>query len=72
VIVVSNASPLIILAKISFFQLPQLLFNEITISEEVWDEIVVKGAGLPGSTETQQEVSLGGLQMGALEKLLQS
>lgn len=53
-IVVSNASPLIILAKISYFNLPQRLFNKITISEEVWDEVVVKGAGLPGSTETQQ------------------
>jgi uncharacterized protein len=54
VIVVSNASPLIILAKISYFNLPQRLFNKITISEEIWDEVVVKGAGLPGSTETQQ------------------
>ena len=40
-IVVSNASPLIILAKISYFHLPQRLFNKITISEEVWDEVVV-------------------------------
>jgi predicted nucleic acid-binding protein len=54
VIVVSNASPLIVLAKISYFHLPQRLFNKITISEEVWDEVVIKGAGLPGSTETRQ------------------
>ena len=53
-IIVSNASPLIILAKISYFHLPQRLFNEITISEDVWDEVVVKGAGLPGSAETQR------------------
>jgi predicted nucleic acid-binding protein len=53
VIVVSNASPLIILAKISYFHLPQRLFNEITISEDVWDEVVINGAGLPGSAETQ-------------------
>jgi predicted nucleic acid-binding protein len=53
VIIVSNASPLIILAKISYFHLPQRLFNEITISEDVWDEVVIKGAGLPGSAETQ-------------------
>jgi len=48
--VVSNASPLIIdhlLAKISYFHLPQQLFNKITIFEEVWDEVVVKSAGLP-------------------------
>ena len=38
-IVVSNASPLIILTKISYFYLPQRLFNEITISEEVWDTV---------------------------------
>jgi len=37
VIVVSNASTLIILVKISRFHLPQRLFNKITISEEVWD-----------------------------------
>jgi predicted nucleic acid-binding protein len=48
VIVVSNASTLIILAKISHFHLPQRLFIEITISEEVWDEVVVNGAGLLG------------------------
>lgn len=53
-IVVSNASPLIILAKLSLFDLPQRLFNEITISQEVWDEVVINGAGLPGSAETQQ------------------
>ena len=53
-IVVSNASPLIILAKISHFYLLQRLFKEITISEEVWDEVVVNGAGLPGSAEAQQ------------------
>jgi hypothetical protein len=53
VIIVSNASPLIILAKISYFNLPQRLFNEITISEDVWDEVVIKGAGFPGSAETR-------------------
>lgn len=35
-IIVSNASPLIILAKLSLFDLPQRLFNGITISEDVW------------------------------------
>jgi uncharacterized protein len=71
VIVVSNASPLIILAKISFFHLPQLLFNEITISEEVWDEIVVKGAGLPGSTETQQADQSGWIHIAQLSNSAQ-
>lgn len=65
-IVVSNASPLIILAKISLFNLPQRLFNEITISEEVWDEIVIKGAGLPGSTETSAASQAGWIHIAQL------
>jgi predicted nucleic acid-binding protein len=32
----------------------QKLFNEITISQEVWNEVVVRGAGLAGSSETSQ------------------
>jgi predicted nucleic acid-binding protein len=66
VIAVSNASPLIILAKISHFHLPQRLFNEITISEEVWDEVVVDGAGLPGSAETQQANKSGWIHIARL------
>src|SRR5262245_491466 len=65
-IVVSNASPLIILAKISYFNLPQLLFNKMTISEEVWEEVVVKGAGLPGSAETQQASQSGWIHIAQL------
>ncbi len=65
-IVVSNASPLIILAKISYFHLPQRLFNKITISEEVWDEVVVKGSGLPGSIETQQASQSGWIHISQL------
>ena len=65
-IVASNASPLIILAKISYFHLPQRLFNEITISEEVWDEVVIKGAGLPGSTETEAASQSGWIHIAQL------
>jgi predicted nucleic acid-binding protein len=39
---------------------------EITISEEVWDEIVVKGAGLPGSTEAQQADQSGWIHIAQL------
>ncbi|MEP6912442.1 MAG: DUF3368 domain-containing protein [bacterium] len=53
-IVVSNATPLIILAKVGYFELLQKLFAEITISQEVWTEVVVKGAGRSGSAETAQ------------------
>lgn len=53
-IVVSNATPLITLAKVGHFDLLQKLFTEVTISEEVWNEVVVKGAGRSGSGETSQ------------------
>jgi predicted nucleic acid-binding protein len=54
VIVVSNSTPLITLAKVGYFDLLQKLFNEITISQEVWNEVVVRGTGLAGSSETSQ------------------
>jgi len=38
VIVVSNASPLILLSKLGHLDLLSRLFNEIVISQEVWDE----------------------------------
>lgn len=53
-IVVSNATPLITLAKVGYFDLLQKLFSEITISGEVWNEVVVQGAGRSGSMETAQ------------------
>lgn len=53
-IVVSNSTPLITLAKVGYFDLLQKLFNEITISQEVWNEVVVRGAGLAGSREASQ------------------
>ena len=53
-IVVSNATPLIVLAKVGYFDLLQKLFAEITISQEIWNEVVVKGAGRSGSAETAQ------------------
>jgi predicted nucleic acid-binding protein len=54
VIVVSNATPLITLAKVDCFGLLQKLFSEIIISQEVWNEVVVKGVGRSGSVETAQ------------------
>ena len=53
-IVISNASPLILLAKIGHFDLLHRLFNEIVVAPEVWDEVVVRGAGRPGAAEMQQ------------------
>lgn len=49
--VVSNSSPLISLAKIESFDHLQKLYGSLTISVEVYAEVVVSGAGLPGSSE---------------------
>jgi uncharacterized protein len=54
VIVVSNATPLITMAAVGQFDLLSRLFTEITISEEVWTEVVVQGAGRFGALETSQ------------------
>ncbi|MGC9445231.1 MAG: DUF3368 domain-containing protein [Candidatus Methanospirareceae archaeon] len=48
-IVVSNAGPLIALAKISQLPLLKALFGELVIPEEVQREIVVRGKGKPGA-----------------------
>lgn len=53
-IIVSNASPLILLSKLGQFNLLSRLFTEVLISQEVWNEVVINGAGLPGSSDVQQ------------------
>jgi predicted nucleic acid-binding protein len=52
VTVVSDSTPLISLAKIESFHLLQQLYGTLTISTEVYAEVVVLGAGLPGASET--------------------
>ncbi len=49
--VVSDASPLIILAKIGAFDLLPRLHERIYISAEVYSEVVVAGAGLAGASQ---------------------
>jgi uncharacterized protein len=51
VTVVSDSSPLITLAKIGRLELLHRLYQAITITPQVYDEVVVLGAGLTGSTE---------------------
>ena len=46
--VVSNASALINLARIGKLNLLHELYGELVISEAVWQEVVIKGAGQPG------------------------
>jgi uncharacterized protein len=48
-LVVADASPLIGLAKIDHLHLLSSLFGIVTIPGAVYTELVVKGAGLPGS-----------------------
>jgi predicted nucleic acid-binding protein len=63
VIVASDSSPLIALAKIDCFSLLQKLYGQIVISSEVYAEVVVAGAGLAGSVDTQS-LNLRGINAG--------
>jgi predicted nucleic acid-binding protein len=47
--VVSNASPLINLARIGQLGLLRQLYGELTLPEAVWHEVVVEGSGQPGA-----------------------
>jgi hypothetical protein len=50
-IVISNSTPLIALAKINHLQLLKEYFGGILIPEEVYDEVVRRGSGLAGASE---------------------
>lgn len=52
-LVVSNAGPLITLAKIQRSQLLKDLFGHIVIPHAVFDEVVLRGVGEPGAEETR-------------------
>jgi predicted nucleic acid-binding protein len=51
---VADSSPLIIMAKLRCFHLLNRLFPRIYISEEVRNEVVLGGAGLPGASEVSK------------------
>lgn len=51
--IVSNASPLVSLARIDKLDLLQQLYEEVTIPDAVRHEVVVEGAGQPGSGEVE-------------------
>ncbi len=51
--VVSNASPLINLARIGKLDLLHELYGELTVPEAVWQEVVVDGAGQPGADQVK-------------------
>lgn len=52
-IVVSDSSPIIILATVGHLRLLRDLFSEILIPDAVYREIVVQGAGRAGADEVQ-------------------
>jgi predicted nucleic acid-binding protein len=52
-IVVSNSTPLIHLSAMGKLDLLLQLFGEIVIANEVYEEVVLKGADQPGASEVQ-------------------
>lgn len=51
--IVSNASPLINLARIGQLNLLSQLYGKLLIPEAVWHEVVIEGAGQPGADEVK-------------------
>ena len=56
-LVVSNASPLILLARMERFELLLQIFGRIVIPEAVYAEVVTNSPGRPGAAETQEGVN---------------
>jgi predicted nucleic acid-binding protein len=52
--IVSNASPLINLARIGKLDLLPRLYGELTVPEAVWREVVLEGQGQPGAEEIER------------------
>jgi len=52
--IISDATPLVSLAKIHQFDLLEKLFGRLFITSEVYGEVVVAGAGMAGSEETSK------------------
>ncbi len=50
-IAVADSGPLIGLARITKLELLPGLFSEIIVPPEVWNEVTIKGRGLPGAYE---------------------
>jgi predicted nucleic acid-binding protein len=59
VIVVSDATPLIALAKIGQLNLLQQFFGRILIPQRVYDEVVTDAGGRPGVAEIRQAEWIG-------------
>ncbi len=53
-VAIADSGPLICLARIRLLELLPRLFSEIVAPPEVWNEVTVKGQGLPGAFELSQ------------------
>jgi predicted nucleic acid-binding protein len=54
VIVLADPSPLITLARAQYFELLLEFYDEVIVSREVYEEVVIAGAGMPGAEEMQR------------------
>ncbi len=72
--IVSNATPLIYLAKIKKYSLLKSLFGKIIISQEVKIEIVDEGKKLKQQDELliEREIEVGFIEVMKVEKLLET
>ncbi len=61
--IVADSSCLIALAQIELFGLLQEVFSQIYIPRAVYEEVVVKGSGEPGSGETESALKDGWISM---------
>ena len=61
--IVSNSSPLILLAKIGRFNLLRDLFEIVYIPKSVYHEVVIVGAGKAGSKEVEEGVKSGWIKV---------
>jgi len=52
-VVISNSTPLIYFCKMGELNLLERLFGKIIVADKVYEEIVVQGAGKPGSDEVR-------------------
>ena len=61
--IVSNSSPLILLAKIGRFNILRDLFGLVYIPKSVYHEVVVVGAGKAGSKEVEEGIKSGWIKV---------
>jgi uncharacterized protein len=67
--VVSNASPLITLARLGHLDLLRKLYDAVYISTEVYNEVVIAGAGMPGAAAVSKADWIHVTPVGSIEDL---